>query len=99
MIYCPKCHRPVDAGCDNPECICHDGYKPEDMLKNRMLLFGRLALPSKFGEWLWSALWKINIPAYKLIAEVRDCSHCGHRMSFGAWEDLDEDEGDYYNRD
>ena len=99
MIYCPKCHGPVDAGCSDPDCICHENYKPEDMLIYRMLLFGRITLSDKFGTWLWHALWDINIPASNLIAEVRDCPRCGYRMSYGAWEDLDEDEGDYYNRD
>jgi len=88
MPHCPNCHRIVDCGCSDPDCVCHTDYDPEDMLIDRMLLFGKLVLPDRFGNWLWKALWKINIPAQNLIVEIRECPHCGYRMGFGRWEDL-----------
>ena len=93
MMRCPKCNKKVDAGCSDLNCTCHKGAEIGSQLIYYMMLFGKIRLSEKFGDFLWNALCKIDfiIKPWKrqyILVEIRECLYCGKKMHYFAWEDL-----------
>jgi hypothetical protein len=58
-----------------------------------MMLFGKIKLSKRMGDFLWNALCKIDFivkpwTRQRILFEIRECPYCGKRLHYSAWDDL-----------